>query len=99
MNEIIEKQSINIESMIYEIRGVQVMLSADVAILYQVETKRLNEVIKRNMNRFPETFYFQLAYEGINILCSRSHFATLNKSNNLKSHNVKYYHINKEKKR
>ena len=38
----------NVENMIYEIRGVQVMLSSDVAKLYQVETRRINEVIKRN---------------------------------------------------
>ena len=44
---------INIEKMIYEIRGVQVMFSKDVAKLYQVETKALNQAIKRNINRFP----------------------------------------------
>lgn len=50
----------NIEDMIYEIRGMQVMLSSDVAKLYHVETRRINEVIKRNIRRFPETFCFQL---------------------------------------
>lgn len=45
-----------VENMIYEIRGVQVMLSSDVATLYQVETRRVNEVIKRNIKRFPNTF-------------------------------------------
>ena len=44
----------NVENMIYEIRGVQVMLSSDVAKLYQVETRRINEVIKRNIKRFPD---------------------------------------------
>lgn len=44
----------NVENMIYEIRGVQVMLSSDVAKLYQLETRRINEVIKR----FPDTFCF-----------------------------------------
>lgn len=43
-----------IENMIYEIRGKQVMLASDVAKLYHVETKVLNQTIKRNMNRFPE---------------------------------------------
>ena len=38
--------------MIYEVRGVQVMLSSDVAKLYHVETRRINEVIKRNINRW-----------------------------------------------
>ena len=55
MNEII-KENQKIEDMIYEVRGVQVMLSTDVAKLYQVETKRINEVIKRNINRFPKSF-------------------------------------------
>ena len=45
-----------VENMIYEIRGVQVMLSSDVATLYQTETRRVNEVIKRNIKRFPNTF-------------------------------------------
>lgn len=55
MNEIMIKENKNIEDMIYEVRGVQVMLLSDVAKLYQVETKRINEVIKRNINRFPES--------------------------------------------
>lgn len=56
MNEIIEKEKI--ENLIYEIREVQVMLSSDVAKLYNVETKVLNQTIKRNINRFPEHFVF-----------------------------------------
>ena len=90
MNQIIEKENVVIENMIYEIRGVQVMLSSDVAKLYQVETKRINEVIKRNINRFPESFCFQLTNEEIDKLSSRSQFADLNKSNNLRGYNVKY---------
>ena len=65
MNEIIEIENVIIENMIYEVRGVQVMLSSDVARLYQVETKRINEVIKRNIKRFPESFCFQLTSEEI----------------------------------
>ena len=42
-----------VENMIYEIRGVQVMLSSDVAKLYHVETRRINEVIKRNIKKIP----------------------------------------------
>ena len=56
MNEIIEKENIIAEDMIYEVRGVQVKLSSDVAKLYQVGTKRINEVIKRNINRFRFAF-------------------------------------------
>lgn len=60
MNEVIVKENIKVEDMIYEIRGVQVMLSSDVAKLYQVETKRINEVIKRNINRFPNSFLLSI---------------------------------------
>lgn len=48
-----------IENMIYEIRGKQVMLASDVAKLYHVETKVLNQTIKRNIDRFPKEFCFQ----------------------------------------
>ena len=58
MNEIIEKENIVIENMIYEVRGVQVMLDSDLAKLYQVETKRVNEAVKNNPFKFPERFSF-----------------------------------------
>lgn len=90
MNEMIEKDSIVIENMIYEVRGVQVMLSSDVAKLYQVETKRINEVIKRNINRFPESFCFQLTNKEIDEMSLRSQFALLNKSNNMRGQHFKY---------
>lgn len=89
MNEIIKKD-INIEAMIYEIRGMQVMLSKDVAKLYHVETKALNQTIKRNINRFPDRFCFQLSNDEIDELSSRSQIVTLNKSNNLRGQNLKY---------
>ena len=50
----------SIESMIMNIRGVQVMLDRDLAKLYGVETRRLNEQVKRNLERFPLEFCFQL---------------------------------------
>ena len=53
MNEVIEKDEIKIENMIYEIRGKQVMLDSDLARLYQVETKRINEAVKNNPEKFP----------------------------------------------
>ena len=87
MNDIINN---NIENLIYEIRGKQVMLSSDVAKLYNVETKRINEVIKRNIQRFPKSFCFQLTDEEIDILSLRSQFATLNKNNNLRGQHYKY---------
>ena len=90
MNAIIEKGKIIIEDMIYEVRGVQVMLSSDVAKLYHVETRRINEVIKRNINRFPSSFCFQLTNAEIDELSLRSQIVTLNKSNNLRGYNIKY---------
>ncbi|MBR3493723.1 MAG: ORF6N domain-containing protein [Bacteroidales bacterium] len=67
---------INIESLIRIVRGQQVMLDSDLAMLYGVETKRLNEQVKRNLNRFPEDFMFQLTQD--EAVRSRSQFATLN---------------------
>jgi len=61
-----------IQSKIYEIRGQQVMI--DLAGLYQVEVKRLNESVKRNLKRFPEDFMFQLTAEEWQNL--KSQFAT-----------------------
>ncbi len=61
---------------ILEIRGKKVMLDRDLAKLYGVKTKRLNEQVKRNKKRFPDDFMFQLTEEEINF--SRSQFATLN---------------------
>ena len=74
MNEIIvDNQSI--ENKIYTLRSVQVMLDEDLALLYGVEAKRLNEQVKRNIERFPEKFRFQLTENEYEIL--RSQFATL----------------------
>ena len=56
--EIISDESVM--NKIYLIRGKKVMLDEDLAILYQLETKRLNEQVKRNLNRFPPDFMFQL---------------------------------------
>ena len=53
-------QEIDIENKIYEIRGVQVMLDSDLAELYHVETKRINEAVKNNPEKFPEKFSFVL---------------------------------------
>lgn len=65
MNEVVTKENIKIEDMIYEIRGKQVMLDSDLAILYECAngTKTINQAVKRNINRFPNDFYFQLETE------------------------------------
>ena len=64
----------NIQSKIYEIRNQKVMLDYDLAQLYEVETKVLNQSVKRNPDRFPEDFMFQLTEEEFNNL--RSQFVT-----------------------
>ena len=88
----------NIENLIHIIRGKQVMLDRDLARLYGVETKRLNEQVKRNIERFPEDFMFQLTREEAE--SSRSQFATLNEDGELsrsqfatlngRGHNIKH---------
>ena len=83
-------EAINIENLIYEIRGKQVMLDSDVALLYGYDTKRINETVKRNIDRFPYDFCFKLTKEEVvNITISRSQFATLNNKNN-RGTNIKY---------
>ena len=61
MNQL--QETIKIENMIYEIRGKQVMLDSDVAMLFGYETKYLNRQVQRNINRFPENYCFQLTEE------------------------------------
>ena len=70
MNEIIEKEPIKVENMIYEIRGKQVMLDRDLAKLYECAngTKTINLAVKRHIKRFPERFMFQLTEKELNEL-------------------------------
>lgn len=63
MNEIIEKEEIKVEKMIYEIRGKKVMLDSNLAKLYGTETKRINEAVIRNKEKFPERFSWKLTQE------------------------------------
>ncbi|MEG2120830.1 MAG: ORF6N domain-containing protein [Rikenellaceae bacterium] len=72
-----------IQSKIYEIRGKKVMLDRDLADLYQVETKAINRAVKRNIERFPDRFMFQLTKEEI----SRYQFGTMN---GVRGTNIKY---------
>ncbi len=55
-----------IEDMIITLRGVQVIVDRDLATLYGVETKALNQAVRRNLNRFPSRFRFQLTKEEVN---------------------------------
>lgn len=76
MNEIIISET-DIKNKIYEIRGVQVMLDSDLAELYQVETKRINEAVRRNSEKFPGRFCWELSDEDSKFFWS--HFATKKK--------------------
>ena len=78
-----------IESRILTIRNQQVMIDRDIAELYGVETRRLNEQVKRNSERFPEEFCFQLTKEETESISSNSQIATLNVSGNLRGSNIK----------
>ena len=73
-----------IESLIYEIRGMKVMLDFDLAELYQVETRALNQAVKRNAERFPKDFMFQLTEHEWSLMssqivttCSPTHLASI----------------------
>ena len=61
----------NIKSLIFEVRGRQVMLDSDLAKIYKVETRSLNQAVKRNLGRFPPEFMFQLTKMEYDSLRSR----------------------------
>ena len=65
-------ETVDIQPLIRIIRGQHVMLDRDLALLYKVETKRLNEQVKRNIERFPEDFMFQLSKDDVEILKSQN---------------------------
>lgn len=75
-----------IENKVYIIRGQRVMLDKDLAWLYHVETRALNQAVKRNIERFPKDFMFQLTNEEWEIL--RSQIATSKNESNWKSQTV-----------
>jgi hypothetical protein len=60
-----------IQNMIHEIRGCKVMLDSDLAALYQVENRALNQAVKRNLGRFPPDFMFRLTQEEWQVLRSQ----------------------------
>lgn len=87
----------DIKSLIYTIRGKQVMLDSDVAMLYHYPTKRINETVNRNKQRFPENFCFQLTEEEAKNLKRQITILNLDQKNNwsqiatsLKSENSKH---------
>ena len=80
-------ESVSIKSMIRLVRGQQVMLDSDLAFLYGVETRRLNEQVKRNIERFPDDFMFQLTKEEFDFL--KSQIAMSNITDNQDNKNLK----------
>ena len=85
MNNNIVKDEVKIENLIYEVRGVQVMLDSDLARLYHTETRRINEAVNRNKAKFPERFCFRITESEYNFL--KSQFAT-SKGGSRKGHTV-----------
>ncbi|MBQ9023712.1 MAG: ORF6N domain-containing protein [Bacilli bacterium] len=70
-NEIMEKEIINIKDMIYELDGKEIMLDSDLAKLYNVETKRINEAVRNNPEKFPKRFYYRISEDEYNDLKSK----------------------------
>jgi len=68
MNENLSITSNTIENLIFEIRGVKVMLDYDLATLYEVEVAQLKRQVRRNIERFPEDFMFELTIEEVSAL-------------------------------
>lgn len=82
VNKNLEKyETDNIKSLIYTIRGKQVMLDSDVSMLYHYETKKINQTVKRNIERFPEKFCFQLTEDEMKNLRSQIVTSSLKKEN------------------
>ena len=86
-----DHKNIDIKSMIRDIRGQQVMLDSDLAMLYGVKTSALNQAVKRNINRFPDDFMFQLTKSELEALRSQnvtSNFIENQKNMSLTAQNV-----------
>ena len=85
MNEVIEKDVVNVENMIYEIDGKEVMFDDDLAKIYQVETKRINEAVKNNPEKFPSRYLFRISEKEYNFLKSKN---STSKGGSRKGHTV-----------
>ena len=91
MNILVVQDNISneeLKNLIYTIRGKQVMLDSDVAMLYHYETKKINQTVKRNINRFPERFCFKLTEEELETMWSQ--IVTTSKSEVNKYRSKKY---------
>ena len=85
-SDVVKSETENIKSLIYTIRGKQVMLDSDVAMLYRYETKNINKAMKRNIERFPEDFCFQLTEEEL----KKMWFQNGTTLDNIKYRSIKY---------
>lgn len=83
MNKAVSITETLIESKIYLIRGQKIMLDLDLAEMYDVATKVLKQAVRRNIERFPEDFMFELSTDEVESL-SRSQFVTLKRGQNIK---------------
>jgi hypothetical protein len=86
MTDLIPQEQI--EQVIYSIRGQRVMLDKDLAVIYGVKTKILNQAVRRNLDRFPSDFMFQLTYEEARSL--RSQIVTLENIQVIRSRKGRY---------
>ena len=69
-----------IKDKIYTVRGLQVMLDRDIAEFYEVDTKRVNEAVKNNLDKFPDDFYFEMSQEEFGVLRSKISTANFSKT-------------------
>ena len=83
---ITKSETDNIKNLIYTIRGKQVMIDSDVAMLYHYETKNINKAMKRNIERFPEDFCFQLTEKELKVMW----FQNGTTLDNMKYRSIKY---------
>ncbi len=72
MTEYLQLQPADIQNKIYSIRGLQVMIDRDLAVIYSVKPIRLREQVKRNSKRFPSDFMFQLADNEVDFMVSQN---------------------------
>ena len=87
-NELIYIENYNIKDLIYTIRGKQVLIDSDVALLYEYQTKNINKAMKRNIERFPEDFCFQLTEQELKSMWFQN--GTTYENTNIKYRSEKY---------
>ena len=91
LNEVVVNDEKRIENMIYEIRGKYVMVDSDIARLYNVETKRINEAVRNNPDKFPERFSWTLTNEEANNLRPKFSTSSLTRSHGGRRYNIRVF--------